>query len=51
MKLSNSRNACIEFDSECKNIISALIETGAIESEDDLITIEERNELDEDYEK
>lgn len=44
-------NACIEFDSECKNIISALIETGAIESEDDLITIEERNELDEDYEK
>lgn len=39
--------ANIEFDVNCKNIIAALIKTGAIDSEEDLVTIEEKWKLDE----
>lgn len=45
-KTTTSSN-CIQFDENCENIISALIELGAIESKDDLITVEEMNGLDE----
>ena len=41
----------IEFDADCKNIIAALIETGVINSADDLITIEEYNLLTEENTK
>ena len=41
------KSANIEFDVNCKNIIAALIKTGAIESEKDLITIEEKVKIDE----
>lgn len=38
--------ASIQFDVNCKNIIAALIKMGAIDSEEDLITIEEKTKLD-----
>ncbi len=40
-------SACVEFDSECTNVISALKELGVIESEDELITFQERDAMDE----
>ena len=40
-------NAYIQFDVNCKNIIAALVKTGVIDSEEDLITIDEKNKLDE----
>lgn len=46
-----SGNTIIEFDADCKNIIAALIETGVINSADDLITIEEYNLLTEENTK
>ncbi len=45
--VSMIRNAGIEFDAECRHIIEALIQTGAIESEADLITIDEKTKIDE----
>ncbi len=40
------RSVGIEFDVNCKNIIAALIKTGAIDSEKDLTTVEEKSKLD-----
>lgn len=40
----------VSFDENCENLINTLIELGAINSEDDLITIQEKNEMDQESE-
>lgn len=42
-----SEETMISFDVNCRNIIGALIETGAIKSKADLVTLQERDEWDE----
>lgn len=45
-KEQNTLSGCnIQFDKNCSNIISALIETGVIESQEDLLTYEEMDKL------
>ncbi len=48
---SKSTTANIGFDANCRNLIEALIETGAIQSEQDLVTISEWNQQNMDTEK
>lgn len=47
---SQSSGASVTFDKNCKNIIQALKDTGAIQSEDDLVSIREMNRRQEETE-
>ena len=44
---TSTGSAYIAFDKNCGNIIQTLIEIGAIEREEDLITTKEKNAQDE----
>lgn len=48
---TSSNSAYISFDANCRHVINTLKEIGAILGEEDLITVQKRNEITDEYEE